>query len=62
MAKPRTSQLPLSYIVRVYRRHPREQIAGTVEIPEFDERTEFISFNELKSILLRPPAKRSDGR
>jgi hypothetical protein len=52
----------LSYIVRVYRRHPREQIAGTVEIPEFDERTEFISFNELKSILLRPPAKRSDGR
>lgn len=48
-------RLPLSYIVRIYRREPPEQIAGTVEIPEYDERAAFNSFEDLESILLGEP-------
>jgi hypothetical protein len=57
----RPAQLPLSYIVRVYRRDSQGQIAGTVELPEFDERAPFIDFDELKAILLEPPAERAEG-
>jgi hypothetical protein len=57
----RPAQLPLSYIVRVYRRDQDGQIAGTVELPEFDERAPFIDFEELKAILLEPPAERLEG-
>jgi hypothetical protein len=57
----RPAQLPLSYIVRVYRREPQGQIAGTVELPEFDERAPFIDFEELKAILLDPPAERAQS-
>jgi hypothetical protein len=49
--KEQASDLPVSYIVRIYRSQPPEAMAGTVEVPELAEQVSFASFEELKSIL-----------
>jgi hypothetical protein len=46
-----TAELPVSYIVRVYRSGPPEAMAGTVDVPELAKHLTFASFEELKTIL-----------
>ncbi len=51
MTKERASELPISYIVRVYRSEPPETMAGTVDVPALAKHLTFASFEELKAIL-----------
>ena len=55
MAKEQAAELPISYIVRIYRSDPPEAMAGTVEVPELAKQLTFASFDELKSILVAAP-------
>lgn len=60
MPKEQATELPISYIVRVYRSEPPETMAGTVDVPELAQHLTFASFEELKSILAT--ATRSGAR
>lgn len=57
MTREDRGELPVSYIVRVYRSGPPEAMAGTVDVPELAKHLTFTSFDELKTILMT-----ADGR
>jgi hypothetical protein len=55
VAKEQAAELPISYIVRIYRSEPPDALTGTVEVPELAKQLTFASFDELKSILVTTP-------
>jgi hypothetical protein len=57
VTKQETGELPVSYIVRIYRSESPEELAGTVDVPERATHLTFASFEELKSILLAAPSE-----
>ena len=51
MTREDLGELPVSYIVRVYRSEGPEAVAGTVDVPELAQHLTFTTFEELRTIL-----------